>query len=91
MLGLARKCRHHCAGAGLSRDLAADRKAQALAAAEGGAAGGAVGLGGEPRNASHALGTVAYLAPEIFDSGRPSKAGDCYAFGIMRERPLTPT
>ncbi len=71
--------------AGLSRDLVADRKVQAMAAAEGRAADG-VPSGGEG-DASSALGTVAYTAPEIFDSGRPSKAGDCYAFGIMRERP----
>ena len=74
-----------CGDAGLSRDLVADRKVQAITAAEGRAAGGVPSSG--EGDASRALGTVAYTAPEIFDSGRPSKAGDCYAFGIMRERP----
>jgi hypothetical protein len=35
--------------------------------------------------ASAALGTVPYTAPEVFDTGTPTQASDAYAFGILRK------
>ena len=36
--------------------------------------------------ATAALGTVPYTAPEVFDTGTPTQASDAYAFGILRMR-----
>lgn len=35
--------------------------------------------------ATAALGTIPYIAPEVFDSGTPTQASDAYAFGILCE------